>query len=121
MSPLTFIARYRLADADGFRDLARRYRDDLEANHPRLHALAVHVDAEVATLVAVHADRGAMEAHLPRIQDYLGEAAAYGAIESIDVYGEPGPRLRTALERNREEGAVIRVVDAPAIGFTRAA
>jgi quinol monooxygenase YgiN len=122
-TPQTFIARYRVAPEhfEEFRDLAQRYRDTVESDEPDCLMLGLHFDELRFTHIAVHADRDAVERHLPLIGSFIERAAELAEIDSIEVYGEPGPRLAAAIEANVAAGASAEVFAEPGIGFARAA
>lgn len=122
-APHTFIARYTIRpDAvDEFRHLASDYRDVVERDEPDCLVLGLHFDELRFTHIAVHRDADAVERHLPLVASFIQRAAELATIDSIEVYGEPGPRLAEAVEANVLEGATAVVFAEPGIGMVRAA
>jgi hypothetical protein len=122
-APFTFIATYAVAPGHegALTQLAAGYASELQAAEPDTHALGLYFDAEQKTFTHVQmlADSTAMEEHLVRIQDYLTQAADHVRIRSIEVFGDVGPKLRTALDHNVDDGARLREHAGAAFGFGR--
>jgi hypothetical protein len=125
MSPLTFIATYRvLPDGiDDFRDFAIEYAEFVDREEPQVTSLGLYfsVDGSRFVHVIVLPDTEAMEAHLPLVQTFITRSSEFVVAEEITVLGMPGPRLQAALDGNAENGASITVVAQPGPGFARSA
>jgi hypothetical protein len=115
---------YRIAAdaADAFAELQARYTE-LVATEPGLLAQYSYAsaDGEQVSLIHVHTDAAAADAHLQLVGPVLLERADLFANVAIEVYGEPGPVIQGALDRNAADGVTVRVAPAATAAFTRLA
>jgi hypothetical protein len=122
-APFTFIATYEVTAGheEPLAELASAYAAELDGAEPHTHALGLYFDVERRTFTHVQmlADSSAMEEHMVRIQDYLMRAADHVTIRTINVYGDVGPKLRTALDHNADAGAVLQEHVGASFGFGR--
>ena len=124
-APFTFIASYDVGagHAEALAELAAEYAGAVDVGEPSTYALGLYVDRAQSTFTHVQMLAGpdAMEEHLGQIQGYLARAAELVRIRRIEVYGDAGPRLRAALDHNRDAGAAVTVYGAGGAGFGRVA
>jgi hypothetical protein len=100
--------------------VTRAYLDHVEANEPRaqLHTAYLDDDGSELTLVQVHPDAASAEHHMHVARDLIGQGLALVDTIGVEVYGEPGPLVRQALEHNRRAGVPVIVKGASWGGFT---
>jgi hypothetical protein len=125
MAPLTLITTHRLAPGaeESVHTLLARYEHRLRKDEPRLLTFQAHLDEAGGRLSLLHvfADPGAADRHLRLVGPLLTEASTLVRNLSIESYGEPGPVLQQAIDRNAGTGVVTVVRPRTVAGFTRAA
>jgi hypothetical protein len=126
--PFVFIITLRIkpSQRDEFKALTREYMKFIEENEPRAWAHFGYLDAteSEASLVAVHPDSASADQHLQVAGEKIGQGLALTDTVGIQVYGEPGPIVRRALEANAAEGVPMSIksscigtfVDRPGFG-----
>jgi hypothetical protein len=123
-APFVMITTHRVPSdrLDEFEALTRTYLDRVEAGEPRAQVHSAYVDASRAevALLQVHPDAAAADQHMQVAHDLIGQGLALADTLGVEVYGEPGPVLRQALDHNRAAGVPVTVKPAWA-GFTRLA
>ena len=67
----------------------------------------------------VHPDAESADSHLQLAGEHIGRGVELTETVAITVYGDPGPAVRHALERNAAAGATITVKPARLAGFLR--
>jgi hypothetical protein len=72
-------------------------------------------------VVQVHPDAAAVDHHMQVAGELIGQALALVDTVGVEVYGEPGPVLRQALDHNTSAGVPVTVEPAALGGFTRLA
>ena len=96
----------------------------LEANEPRLLAYNVYFDPDGTqmTVIHVHSDAQSLEWHMKVGGQKFPAFAKYLDMQSIDVYGQPGPTVLAQLRVKAETlgTGLVRVHEHHA-GFERAA
>jgi hypothetical protein len=102
--------------------LTAEYTGFVEATEPRLQAHVAYIDAEHAevSFVQVHPDAESAENHMQVAGPHIARGLELVDTVSVDVYGEPGPAVRHALEANADLGARVSVKPASLGGFVRA-
>ena len=122
-SPFVFITTHRIKPGalERFTALHEEYLDVVEQHEPRALAHFTFVNAEgtEASLVQIHPDAESAEHHLAVVAPHLVEAAELVENVAIETYGEPGPRVRAALDHNAQAGVTVRVHPRPLGGFAR--
>ena len=99
----------------------KAYNDFVEAHEPAMQAHVAYVDEgrDELALVQVHPDAESAEIHFAVAGEQIHRAADLVDNVAIDVYGEPGPRLRQALDVNAAAGARVSVRPGRLAGFLR--
>lgn len=122
MSPFSLITTHRITPgrAADLRALAKRYAAAVEAE-PGAVALSIDLDDERGeiTLVHVHADADAAEAHVQAVGPVLMEADGMIQPASVRVHGRPGPALGGILGQLADAGVDVRVRPDAGPGFAR--
>jgi hypothetical protein len=120
-TPLVLITTHevplgRLAEAV---DLSTRYEARVRAEEPALLAFHAYLSEDGCRLSLVHAlaDTAAAEYHLEVAAPFIAEARDVLRTVRVDAYGEPGPRLQGALDRNAEDGTPVYVQSRVLGGF----
>lgn len=112
-SPLILITTHAVdpAGMDSFQELSRDYAAFVEANEPQTMAHYAYVDAGRAeiSLVHVHADAAAADAHMQAAGRRIGNGLAHSTTLRVEVYGDPGPVLTHALQANASAGALVNI------------
>lgn len=123
-APLTFIATYRVTEgaADELARLCEVYTNTVLEHEPSSSGLGIYVNEDRSRLTHVQMHRGAdeMDSHLRLVFPIIQRLDALAEVDTIQVYGTPGPVLTQALDRNRDAGAEIEVVADAVGGFSRA-
>lgn len=121
-APFVMITTHRVPPErlDDLESLTRTYLDHVEAHEPRAQVHSAYLDADRAevALVQVHPDSAAADQHMQVAHDLIGQGLAPTDTVGVEVYGEPGPLLREALDHNRAAGVPV-TVKAGWGGFTR--
>jgi hypothetical protein len=121
--PFIFVTTHAIADGElaRIRELGPRFAERVEAADTGLLAFHFHIDeaGREVTNVQVHRDAASMDAYLPLVEDLIREALDASRTLSVDVFGTPGPLLRSVLHHNEEQGARVRVRPEHLAGFTR--
>jgi hypothetical protein len=93
----------------------------IEANEPTMQGHVAYVDEarREISLVQVHPDAKSVERHFEVAGEHIHRAIDLVDTIAIDVFGEPGPRLRQALDANEAAGAIVSVKPAAVAGFLR--
>ena len=123
--PFVLVTTHRIVPGarERFEQVSREYLDFVEANEPQVLAHVAYVDgagSEVA-LVQVHPDAASADHHLQLVAPLLQAASDLVENVAIDVYGEPGPMLRAAVDHNAESGVAVWVAGEVLGGFARLA
>ncbi|HZR12205.1 MAG TPA: hypothetical protein VFC33_03045 [Acidimicrobiia bacterium] len=111
--PFVFITTHRVdpAQLDEFTALTREYVEYVTANEPDVWAHLACLDeagSEVA-LVQVHGDAASAEHHMQIAGEMIGRGLALATTVTVEVFGEPGPIVRQALEANAAQGIPVTV------------
>lgn len=119
------ITTHRLAPEAGgaVADLLVRYERRLRNDEPGLLTFQAHLDEDRERLALLHvfASPEAADRHLQLVSGLVAEASTLVRNLRIEAYGEPGPALRAAIERNASARVSVLVQARPVAGFTRAA
>jgi hypothetical protein len=122
-APFVFITTHRIKPGREaqFAALHEDYLGFVERNEPRLlgHFTYSSDDGSEVSLVQVHPDGESADHHLQVVAPRLAEVADVVEASAIEVYGEPGPGVRAALDRNRDAGVSVRVTSRVVGGFAR--
>lgn len=125
MIPFVLITTHRLAPgaAADVTGLLARYERRLRDDEPGLLTFQAHLDEDGHRLALLHvfADADAAERHLRLVAPLVFEASTLVRNLGIEVYGEPGPVLREAIDRNAAAGVTVVVQPRPVAGFSRSA
>lgn len=112
-SPLILITTHAVHPdgLDHFQALTRDYAAFVEANEPQMMAHYAYLDADraEASLVHVHPDAAAADAHMQAAGPQIGNGLAHSTTLRVEVYGDPGPVLTQALQANASAGAVVNI------------
>lgn len=102
-------------------DQTEKYDAFVEANEPTMRGHVAYVDEgrREISLVQVHPDAQSAERHFEVAGEHIHRAIDLVDTIAIDVFGEPGPRLRQALDANAAAGAIVSVKPAAVAGFLR--
>lgn len=123
MAPFTLTTTHRITPgrADDLRALADRYADAVEAE-PGALALSIDLDEERGeiTLLHVHADADAAEAHVQAVSAVLMDADGLVEPLSVRVHGRPGPALGGILAELATRGVDVRIRPDAGPGFASA-
>jgi hypothetical protein len=100
-------------------DLSSRYEQRVRAEEPALRAFHAYLSEDGSRLSLVHvlADTAAAEHHLGVAAPFITAAQDVLRTVRVDAYGEPGPRLQGALDRNAEGGTPVYVQSRVLGGF----
>ena len=98
-----------------------QYDAFVEANEPTLHGHLASIDEDrrEISVVQVHTDAQSAERHFEVAGEHIHRLIDLVDTVAIHVFGEPGPRLRQALEANAAAGALVSVKPAAVGGFLR--
>jgi hypothetical protein len=122
-APFVLITTHRIKPGHEaeFTALHDEYLSFVERNEPRLlgHFTYSSEDGSEVSLVQVHPDSESADHHLQVVAPRLAEVADVVENSAIEVYGEPGPGVRAALDRNRDAGVSVRVTTRVLGGFVR--
>lgn len=118
---LVTLHEVRLGHLAEITDLTRRYEQVLAAEEPDLLAFHAHLSDDGRHLALRHVlvDADAAEHHIAVAAPFIAAAAELLRNVRVEVYGEPGPRLQAALDRNAEDGTSVFVLARPLTGFSR--
>ncbi len=123
IAPFVFITTHRIKPGRQaqFAQIHTDYLGFVERNEPRLlgHFTYSSEDGTEVSLVQVHPDGESADHHLQVVAPRLAEVADVVENSAIEVYGDPGPGVRAALDRNREAGVSVRVTNRVVGGFAR--
>lgn len=121
--PFVFVTTHTINDGkrEEVEALSESFSDFVESNEPDVLAFEFFVDDDGRTVsnVQVHPDAASMERHLQLSGEQIGRALAVTQTRSIDVYGMPGPVLRTVLDHNVEAGVQVSIMPNRQAGFAR--
>jgi hypothetical protein len=124
-TPFVMITTHRIhpGHLDEFEAMTRSYLDLVEAEEPRAQMHSVYVDPERSevSLVQVHPDAASADHHMQVASQLIGQGLAVVDTLGVEVYGEPGPVVRQALEHNASAGVPVTVRAGSWGGFTRLA
>jgi len=122
-SPFVFITTHRIrpGQLERFKALNAEYLALVEDKEPRMRAHCTYLsdDGTEVSLVQIHPDADSAEHHLEIVAPRLADAAELVDNVAIEVFGEPGPRVRGALAHNAEAGVAVRVNGHDLGGFSR--
>ena len=92
-------------------ELSGRYEQRIRAEEPDLLGFHAYLSDDGSRLSLLHllADAEAAEHHLAVAAPFIAEADGVLRNLRVDTYGEPGPRLQGALDRNAEAGTPVHV------------
>jgi hypothetical protein len=122
-TPFIYITTHRIdpehrAELDA---LTTEYTDYLRANEEDLLAHYSYRDETGCelSLVQIHRDAESAERHLKLAGPLIHRGVTLAPTLRIQVYGEPGPAVRQALQANVEAGAQVVVAATTGPGFAR--
>ena len=122
-APFVFITTHRIKpeSRDEFMTVHRDYVHFVEESEPGMlgHFSYLSADGTEVSLVQVHTDAESADRHLEGIAPRLATVGHLVENTAIEVYGNPGPTVRAALDRNRDAGVVVRVSNQALDGFSR--
>jgi hypothetical protein len=104
-----------------FEALAREYLEHVDANEPRTQVHWAYVDdakAEVS-LLQVHPDAESADHHMVVSGELIGRGLSIVDTVGVEVYGEPGPVLRGALDANASSGVPVTMRTGSVVGVVR--
>ena len=112
---LSFSAVYRVnPGAQGeMSEFVAEYVEAVRAAGPSTLALSAGLNDSGTRLAisALHTGTNAMEEHLVTVAPFIERSFQLAEVETITVIGNPGPRLRAALDSNASTGAEVTVVE----------
>jgi hypothetical protein len=122
-TPFVFVTTHRIKPGglERFTAMHDEYVDFVERHEPRMlgHFTYLSDDGTEVSLVQIHADPESAEHHLQLVAPRLASIGDVVENTAIEVYGEPGPAVRTALAHNLEAGVPVRVTSRTIGGFSR--
>jgi hypothetical protein len=122
-TPFVLVTTHRIKPdrLEQFRALHEDYIGFVEEHEPQTlgHFSYVNEDGTEVSLVQIHPNAGSADHHLQVVAPRLAAVAEVVENTAIEVYGEPGPTVRAALDRNRESGVAVRVTNRVLGGFGR--
>ncbi len=122
-TPFVFITTHRIKPdgRDQFTALHREYVRFVEEHEPRMlgHFTYLNEDGTEVSLLQWHADAESADQHLEVVAPRLAAVGDVVENTAIEVYGDPGPTVRAALERNRDAGVAVRITNQVLGGFSR--
>ncbi|WP_028045764.1 hypothetical protein [Cellulomonas sp. URHE0023] len=106
---------------DTLKAATERYTEHVRANEPGLMAHYSYVDEDnlELTLVQLHRDAASADEHVRVAGELIGAGTALAPTVRIQVYGEPGPMVLAAVERNSGEGVTVVMAPHAGPGFRR--
>ena len=125
MQPFIYMSTHSIKE--GKQEDIRTWYEEFEAlveeKEPRLIAshLFVNEPQTEGTILLLHPDAESMDFHLQLTGDKIGEGLELAPVESIQIYGSPGPVLKEVLRRNQEAGVSVSVTPRHLGGFSRSA
>jgi quinol monooxygenase YgiN len=121
--PFIFISVHTVKEGrlDALRELTARFVDFIADNEPRTLGLHAYLDetGTQLTMVQIHADADAMDAHLEIAGDMIRQAFELVDNHSVRVYGNPGAGARALLEHLTQASVDVRVSPELLGGFAR--
>lgn len=125
MQPFIYLSTHAIKQ--GKQEEIRTWYDEflalVEEKEPRLLASQLYLNdpQTEGTIVLVHPDAESMDYHLQVTGDKIGEGLELAPVESIQIYGTPGPVLQQVLQRNEEAGVTVTVSPRNLGGLSRTA
>ena len=111
--PVFFITTHRVKPGqwDRFKELTDEYLAFVEANEPRAWAHYAYLDESTMEvgMVQVHPDADAADQHMQLAGALIGQGLELTDTLTAEVYGNPGPVVRQALEHNAANGVAVTV------------
>lgn len=122
-TPFVFITTHKVDPArrEELDRLNREYADFIRTNEPGMLAYHSYLDEgrSQLSLVQVHRDAGSADLHVQLGGPFIGRGVALAETVRIQVYGEPGPAVTTALQANADAGVEVVVARRGGEGFVR--
>jgi hypothetical protein len=122
-TPFVFVTTHRIKPGgrEQFAALHREYVRFVEEHEPRLlgHFTYLTQDGTEVSLLQLHPDAASADQHLEVVAPRLAVVGDIVENTAIEVYGDPGPRVRAALDRNRDAGVAVRITNQVLGGFSR--
>ena len=123
VTPFVFVTTHRIKPGgrQQFTALHREYVRFVEEHEPQMlgHFTYLSEDGTEVSLLQWHADAGSAEQHLDVVAPRLAVVGEVVENTAIEVYGDPGPTVRAALDRNRDAGVAVRITNQVLGGFSR--
>ena len=104
MQPFIYLSTHAIKQ--GKQEEIRTWYDEflalVQEKEPRLLASQLYLNdpQTEGTIVLVHPDAESMDYHLQVTGDKIGEGLELAPVESIQIYGAPGPVLQQVWQRN---------------------
>ncbi len=112
-APFVMITTHRIQPEhlDEFEAVTRKYLEYIDANEPRAQVHSAYVDADRSEVafVQVYPDAASVDHHMQVAGELIGQGLALVDTVDVEVYGEPGPVLRRALEANASSGVPVDI------------